>query len=365
MSLEKIKHIRDHPEFAEGTFEAILITSPENIIYVLGFKVESDIIILVPKEDCKKTEGKILIFTSALEYDELKKNIDANKELSSIMEILRTPPGEPHFIEKELKKLDFEIVGFEDEYLSVKKFEEWKMKYGIPGYVGISDILSDARLIKTQDEIDRMKRAAELGDIGFKTIYNSIQAGMTEKELAAEAEYAMRKAGGDGTSFDTIVATGENSAYPHSTTSEKKIEEGDIILVDIGSKFNGYCSDMTRTFIFGGVDPEKAKLVNLVNDCNQYILDIIKAGLGCSEVDGLSRRFFNKKNQDWGSRFIHSLGHGVGIEIHENPYLSPASPMVLRENMVVTVEPGLYLSNRFGIRIENMVLVRSRRGEVI
>ena len=213
MSLEKIKRIREHPDFEEGSIEAMLITSPENIIYVLGFKVESDIMILIPQEESKKTDNKIKIFSSALEYDGIKKRVEMDKELAEITEVLRNPSGEPYFIEKELKKCDFEIVGYEDEYLSVKKFENWKIQYRIPGFVGISNILLDARLIKTQEEIERMKRAAKLGDIGFKTIYDSIQVGMTEKELAAEAEYAMRKAGGDGTSFDTIVASGENSAF--------------------------------------------------------------------------------------------------------------------------------------------------------
>ncbi len=358
MSLEKIKRIQDHPDFTEGAFDAILVTSPENIVYVLGFKVESELAILIPREGNKKTEGKILVFSSALEYDELMRNIEADKELVNIMEVIKSPPGAPNFIESELKRRKFDCLGYEDDYVSVKQFEEWKMKYGIPGFIGISDVLLDARLIKTQEEIERMRRAANLGDIGFKTIYDSIQSGMTEKEIAAEAEYAMRKAGGDGTSFDTIIASGENSAYPHSTTSEKKIQDGDIILVDIGSKYNGYCSDMTRTFIFGKIDPKKAELVNAVNDCEQYVLDNIKASLQCVEVDGLARNFFNEKNKDWGSRFIHSLGHGVGIEIHENPYLSPISSMKLEENMVVTVEPGLYFPGLGGARTEDLIVIK-------
>ena len=131
MSLEKINHIREHPDFTEGTFEAILITSPENIVYVLGFKVESDLIILVPREDSKKTDGKILIFSSALEYDELKKNIEADKELSSITEILRTPSGEPNFVEKELKKLNFDYIGYEDEYVLALGHEDHFIPVGV------------------------------------------------------------------------------------------------------------------------------------------------------------------------------------------------------------------------------------------
>ena len=203
-----------------------------------------------------------------------------------------------------------------------------------------------------------MKKSAKLGNIGFNAIFDSIEEGKTEKQLAAEAEYAMRKAGSDGTSFDTIVASGEQSAFPHATTSEKKIHDGDIILVDIGARFEGYCSDMTRTFIFGKVDSEKAKLINLVNDCQQFVLNNIKAGEKCVEMDKLARDFFINEEKKWSSRFIHNLGHGVGIDIHENPYLSPTSLEILEKNMVVTVEPGLYIPGIGGARTEDQIVIK-------
>ena len=365
MSLEKINRIREHPEFNEGEFEAILVTSPENVLYVLGFKVESEISILIPKEDHKETEGHLQVFSSPLEYDEIKKNVALDPDLLNITDIVLIPPGATNFMGIQLKQLRIENLGFEDASVSVKKFEEWKGKYEISKFFWVSNLLLDARKIKTKQEIERIKKAADLGDIGFQTIYNSIEEGMTEKELAAEAEYEMRKAGGEGTSFDTIVASGHNSAFPHSTTSEKQVQDGDLIIVDIGSKYEGYCSDMTRTFIFGRVDPEKAELVNLVNDGQRYVLDQIKAGLICKEVDGFARDFFAQKKKEWSERFIHSLGHGVGVEIHENPYLSPISEEVLKENMIVTVEPGIYLPRIGGARTEDLLVIKENGYECL
>ncbi len=350
MSLEKLERIKSHEKFDD--LDGILIVKPENVLYLLGFKVESEVFILIPRE------GRFWVFLNALEYDQAKKNIELDYELSKIVEIKQIPAGRPKFIQREINKLKFNAIGFEDEFISVNRYERWMTKFKINRFKGISDVLSDARLVKTQEELNRMKKASELGDIGFKAIFEIVKEGMTEKELAAEAEFAMRKAGSDGTSFDTIVASGEQSAYPHAKTSDKKVENGDLIIVDIGAIYNGYCSDMTRTFILGKNDANKARLVNLVNEGQKFGLDKIKAGLNCADLDKLVRDFFIEQHGEWGNRFIHSLGHGVGIDIHENPYLSPVSKFVLRENMVVTIEPGLYIPGLGGARTEDMVVIK-------
>ncbi len=356
MSNEKIRKIRSHENFSNKDIEAIFLIKPQNITYVLGFKIESDTFIVIPRDDIN--DGIVKIFVNALEFDQVKTLIEQDKEFFKIVELILIPGGKPKFVEKTVNKLGFTNVGFEDDFVSVKKYSEWKEKFTIANFMGASDIILDARLTKTQEEIERMQKAANLGDIGFKTIFESINAGMTEEELAAEAEYEMRKAGSEGTAFDTIVASGENSAYPHAKTSNKKVEDGDIIIVDIGARLNGYCSDMTRTFIFGKVDETKARLVNLVNEGQKYALEKIKAELSCMEMDKLVRDYFIEKNKEWGKRFIHSLGHGVGIDIHENPYLSPISKETLKENMMVTVEPGLYIPGLGGARTEDQVVIK-------
>ena len=356
MSLERINRIRSNEKFNE--IDGILITKPQNIIYILGFNVESEVTIFIPSDDLKNHDGKIWVFLSALEYDQAKMFISKDKELSATIEIKQILGAKPNFISENLNMLEMNKVGFEDDYISIKKFNIWKEKYNIDQYIGISDIIAYARIHKTKEEIEKIQKAAELGDIGFKTVFDAIKEGMTETELAAEAEYEMRKAGSEGTSFDTIVASGENSAYPHAKTTNKKIQDGDLIIVDIGAQFGNYCSDMTRTFIYGKIDQKKRELVNLINEGQQYVLDNIKAGVQCADMDKLVRDFFIQKNNEWGKRFLHSLGHGVGIDIHENPYLSPISQEVLEENMVVTVEPGLYIPGLGGARTEDLILIK-------
>jgi Xaa-Pro aminopeptidase len=277
---------------------------------------------------------------------------------------LKIPPNEPKFIVKTIKDLNITSLGFEDEFLSVKRYNKWRNFFDNIQLEGSSEVLTDARVIKTEWEIKQMKKAAKLGIIGFNTIYEECEAGMTEKELAARAEFAMRKAGSEGTSFDTIVASGENSAYPHANTSDKTVKKGDLIIVDIGARFNGYCSDMTRTFIFGDKNEKnfdkKARLVNLVNDGQKKALDEINAGRGGSEMDTLVRDYFKATHEEWGERFIHSLGHGVGLEIHEEPYLSQKSETVLKRGMCVTVEPGLYVPGFGGARTEDLVVIKEK-----
>ncbi|MBD3253520.1 MAG: M24 family metallopeptidase [Candidatus Lokiarchaeota archaeon] len=353
MSSHTISKIQSHETFNE--LDAVFLTKPENIIYVLGFGIESESFLVLYNKSIN--EGKVWLFLNALEYDQAKYKIEDDKSLSEFVEIKQIPGGKQDFVYNTVNELNLKRVGFEDNYIPVVKYNEWKKSFEIPEFKSASQIISDARCVKTEEEIQRMQIAAKLGDIGFKRIFDIIEEGMTEKQLAAEAEYAMRKAGSDGTSFNTIVASGENSAYPHAKTSEKKIQNGDLIIVDIGAKYDGYCSDMTRTFIFGDVDEKKKELLHLVNSGQQFALDRVKAGLSGKKLDELVRNYFSKEHKQWGKRFIHSLGHGVGIDIHEKPYLSPISEDILEENMTVTIEPGLYIQGLGGARTEDQVVI--------
>jgi len=356
MSYEKVNRIRTHEKFLD--VDGFLITKPQNVLYVLGFGVESDVTIFIPNEEIKNHDDQILVFLNALEYDQAKKNVENDEYLSKKVDIKLISPNQSNFISDTITDLNLETIGYEDDYISTKTYKDWQQKFKKIAFVEMTDVIRDARKIKTYEEILRMEKAAEIGEIGFKTIYDIIKEGTTERELAAEAEYSMRKAGSDGTSFSTIVASGENSAYPHSKTSDKKIKNGDLVIVDIGAKYNGYCSDMTRTFIFGKVDQVKKELINLVNESEQYALDHAKAGVNCKSLDTLIRNFFKEKNKSWASRFIHSLGHGVGIDIHENPYLSPISEETLDSDMVVTIEPGLYIPGVGGCRTEDQIIIK-------
>ncbi len=359
MSFERIERIRKHEKF--DSIDALFIRKPENIVYILGFKIESETSILIPNNNSRFVEQNIIVFLNTLEYDQVQEKILQDDELANKLELVKIPQNNLACIQNKIKELKLKTLGFEDNYITVKSLKDWQHKFEELKLLGVSEIISDARLIKTKNEIEKMKKAAELGIIGFNTIYNSIEEGKTEKELAAEAEYMMRKAGSDGTSFDTIVASGKNSAFPHAKTSEKQIKKGDIIIVDIGARYNGYCSDMTRTFIYNGKNTEdfrkKAELINIVNESQEIALKIIKDGEKAADLDKLVREFFDKRKKEWSLRFIHSLGHGVGIDIHENPYLTTSSEDILREGMCVTIEPGLYIPEMGGARTEDLIIV--------
>jgi len=353
---KKLKQIRNHEGFKD--IDAMFIINPKNIMYLLGFKIESETLIVIPNDEKINISGNVKIFLNALEFDEANNKIQEDNELSKYIEIIKIPLGNSKFTPEMIKNFGYNCVGFEEDYTTMKKINEWKQQYKIPNFIGLSDAILNTRLIKMIKEIELLKEAAKLGDIGFKTIYNSIKEGMTERDLAAEAEYAMRKAGSDGTAFNTIVATGINSSYPHATVSDKIIKDGDIVLVDIGATFKGYHSDLSRTFIFGKVDKEKAKLINMVNESQKIALNCVKVGISCNELDKVTRDFFTEKKKEWSSRFIHSLGHGVGLDIHERPFISSTSQELIQENMVITIEPGLYIPGLGGARTEDLILIQ-------
>lgn len=357
MNKEIIGKIRNHKKFSEC--EAFLITKPENILYLLGFHIESDAAILITKED--KGNEDFILFLNPMEYEQAKENIEQNKQIKDLITIEKVRSVNTKTLRKIINKKKYANLAFEENYVTVQKFKAWKDKFKVKEFVDGSEILMEARVQKTAPEIERMKEAARIGDIGFKTVYKKIKEGMTEKELAAEAEYAMRKAGSDGPSFDIIVASGIRSSYPHAKTSEKKVKKGEIILVDLGAKYKGYCSDMTRTFFFGTPTKECKDLINLVNNGEKFVLEKARAGLSGNELDKAVRNFFKEQNKEWANRFLHSLGHGVGIDVHEKPYLSPISQDKLKTNMVCTLEPGLYLKALGGARTEDQVIIKENK----
>ncbi|MGP1406292.1 M24 family metallopeptidase, partial [Filifactor alocis] len=211
------------------------------------------------------------------------------------------------------------------------------------------------RAVKDEEEIDNLRQAAAIADKGFLHVLDIVKPGMTEKELALELEFFMRKQGASGLSFTTIVASGIRSSMPHGVASDKVIEKNDMLTLDFGCMYNGYCSDMTRTFVVGTADERQKELYNIVLETQLKVLEAIKPGARCKEIDALSREIIG--GYGYGEFYGHGLGHGVGLEIHELPVLNGTSEFVLEENMVVTDEPGIYLPDFGGVRIEDTVLV--------
>ena len=214
------------------------------------------------------------------------------------------------------------------------------------------------RLIKTDEELDLIIKACEIADQSYEYILTYVKAGMTELEVKNELEAHMTSLGASGPSFDTIVASGHRGALPHGVASDKVIEDGDMVTLDFGAWYKGYASDITRTFAVGSVSPEMEEIYNIVLESQLKSLDEIKAGMTGKEADSIARDVISAKGH--GEHFGHSLGHGLGLEVHELPGLSQKSTMTLEPGMVITIEPGIYVDGLGGVRIEDDAVVTEK-----
>ena len=211
------------------------------------------------------------------------------------------------------------------------------------------------RITKTSEETERIRQAQNLTENALRQTVRLIKEGVSERELALELEYRMRRSGADGVSFDLIVLTGEATSMPHGVPSDRRVKNGDFILFDIGATVDGYHSDMTRTFAYGAADSTMKRIYQTVLTAQTNAISAVRSGISCGLVDSAARDYIS--HAGFGEYFGHSTGHGVGLNIHEAPSVSPGSEVVLESGMVVTVEPGIYLPGKFGVRIEDMVVV--------
>ena len=246
----------------------------------------------------------------------------------------------------------FERIG----YLDYKRLQDSGLSI-----VDSSNAFTQAMSVKEDYEIDYIKKACEITDKAFVQLLGEIKEGMTENEVAAILEFLMRKGGASGTSFDSIVGFGANSSVPHHETGNRKLRFGDIILIDFGCKFEGYCSDCTRTFLFGDdkKHDEFKKAYSQVLESHMLVKEQLKSGMTGSEADAIARNCLKKYGLD--NLFTHSLGHGIGINIHEFPRLSPKSEDKLVNGMVFSDEPGVYLAGEYGIRIEDTIMLENNK----
>ena len=256
-----------------------------------------------------------------------------------------------------IKEQGISSVGVEIDTIAYSAYLKLKEDYPTVALRSCDDILLKMRRIKSSSEIELIKTAQSITDRAFSAVLKRIKPDMSEIELAAEIEYNMRLLGADGPAFDTIAVSGASSALPHGVPENKRLERG-FLTMDFGAKYKGYCSDMTRTVVIGKADDEMKKLYNTVLAAQIAALDKIKAGADLAAADAYARDVIDSFAEYKGS-FGHSLGHGVGLEVHEAPSLSPRmSGRCLLEGEVVTVEPGIYLYGKYGCRIEDMVQIR-------
>ena len=317
--------------------QGIIISNPINIKYLTNIDAEGTLVI-TPKENMYITDARYIEHVHSI--------------LTLFDEIIVYDVNDLSKEDYENIFMFCENVGFEEHYISYADYKEYIRKYKIHNFVETEYIIEKQRMIKDEEEMSNIIKACNITDDCYKYILSYIKPGMTEKQIAKEIDdYYIERT--DGISFDTIVASGENSSKPHAVPTDRKIQEQDIITIDMGCKFKGYCSDMTRTIFVGSV-PEYVKPVyDLVLKNQTQTLNQMKDGENIRLLTKMVENDFRLHNFD----LIHSLGHGVGLEIHEKPFISYRNDNQLKENMVVTDEPGIYLPGKFGVRIEDTVLI--------
>ena len=317
--------------------QGMIISNPVNIKYLTGIDAEG-ILLITRKENVYITDGRYI------EY--------VHNTLPLFDEIVVWNVADLSQDDYENFFMFCEKVGFEEEYVTYAKYKEYIRKFKINSLVETENLIEKQRMIKDEEEIKNIKTACEITDECFTYLTKYIKPGMTEKEIADEIEkYYNSKC--EGLAFETIVASGENSSKPHAVPTDRRIQEKDIITIDMGCKYKGYCSDMTRTIFVGEIPDYIKPVYDLVLKNQEQTLDAIKDGENTRLLTKMVENDFKLHNYD----LIHSIGHGVGMEIHERPYISRQKDILLKENMVVTNEPGIYIPGKFGVRIEDTVLV--------
>ena len=253
-----------------------------------------------------------------------------------------------------------EVCGFEDMSISYRQYVKFASE--IPNLKPVGDITDKIRQIKDETEIELIKKSVKLTDMAFDHICSYIAPGVTEKQIAAEIDSFMKKNGADDIAFSTIAAAGVRASMPHAIPTDEKVQKGDFIVLDYGCKTLGYCSDMTRTVAVGCVSDEKKEIYNHVLTAQLKALDFLKAGVTGADTDKVARDYLDSV---YPNAFGHSLGHSVGLYIHEAPNLSFRNTNPILENTVITVEPGVYLEGNTGVRIEDLTVVKENGCQIL
>ncbi|MFA5792953.1 MAG: aminopeptidase P family protein [Candidatus Gracilibacteria bacterium] len=319
-----------------------LITNQKNVEYLSGFTGSHAFLLIGKNKNYLFTDGRYLGYALKLKDEKTRINF----------EVMEIKPD----LNKVLNKITKGPVEFEANNLSVAKFAEWKKKFAGKkmAQINAKDSIEDIRAIKEEMEIKNIKKSQDINQKVLERIQKLLVPGVTELQIAWKIREIAHDFGIEELSFDPIVAFGKNSAIPHHQNTNAKLTDKDVILIDMGMKFNGYCSDMTRTFLPKKPSAEQMNIYSAVLSAQLKAIAKIKDGAKVKDIDLIARKEMGKYEEF----FNHSLGHGLGIEIHESPRLSTLSKEILKENMIITVEPGIYLPGKFGVRIEDMGLVR-------
>ncbi|NDL66251.1 M24 family metallopeptidase [Anaerotalea alkaliphila] len=321
--------------------EAVLVQEPSNRYYLSGFTGSAGSLLLAGGERFLVTDFRYLE--------------QAAEECLGIQVWDQGREGPYAAIAKILEQKGIGRLGFEEDMVTWRAWKRMEEAMPRTTLVPVSEQILRLRTRKDPEEIEKIGKAAKLGDLAFAHILGELRPGVSELEVALEIECFLRRNGAQKLSFDTIAASGPRSSLPHAQPTERKLVQGDFLTLDFGCVLDHYCSDMTRTVVLGKADVRQKEIYGVVRQAQETALSGIRPGMTGKEADALARDVIEAAG--WGKMFGHGLGHGLGLEVHESPRFSPNDSTVIQENMVMTVEPGIYVPGFGGVRIEDLVVV--------
>ena len=334
--------------FKKYQIQALLVSNLQNVHYLSGFTGSAATLLVTQKES---------FFFSDFRY---MTQVHSQVKGFTIQEVARDSTTS---IAEQLQKFGLTRLGFEAGALTFSQYLTYQK--GLPG-VELVPIIEDPayiRMVKTKEEIKKIQKAIHVNKLAFEKILPRIKPGLTEEEVAKMLEFEIRNSGGEKLSFDTIIASGWRGAFVHGRASSKKIKKGELVTIDFGNVVENHCSDETCTIGLGRLSSKQKEIYTIVKDAHDFAIEKIKPGKTGRDIDQVAREYITKKG--YGKFFGHGLGHGIGIAVHERPMVNTASSDVLDENMVFSIEPGIYIPNWGGARIEDLVLCTSHGGKVL
>jgi len=339
----------------EQSLDALLVTLPAHIYYLTGFRCQ-------PHERflglVLEREGTPFILVPALDLEAASAAAQGIERIYT-----HTDTDNAYAVLSKLMKRAHQRLGLEKSHLTVERFESLQAAIGAVEHADIAAPLREMRVIKSADEIMKMRRAVSVVEEVLRAGIASVKPGVTELELVAELEFQMKKLGADGPSFDTMVLAGEKSALPHGTPGKRAVRSGDLLLFDLGVYVDGYASDITRTFAVGHINDQLKEIYETVLLANQQAIAATKPGVTLASLDRVAREAITAKG--YGEYFIHRLGHGLGLDVHEYPSVHGNNETHLVAGMAFTIEPGVYVPGLGGVRIEDDVVVTDSGVEVL
>jgi Xaa-Pro aminopeptidase len=332
---------------ANQGLDGMLISRLSNVRYICGFTGSAGSCIITPSDNYFISDGRYMEQSKG-EVKGFERFIDYGTHIEIAQKNKLIPKG--------MK------MALESDFLSVSLYNQLTELFPHNKWENTKMILENIAAVKDESELEALRTAVEITDTVFDEIIQFFKVGITEKEIALELEMRYKKYG-EGAAFSSIVASGPNSALPHAQPGERKLKRGDFVVVDAGAKYAGYHADMTRTIVIGKVIEKHREIYELVKKSQQAGIDAAQAGVACKVVDDATRNVI--ADAGYGDKFIHSTGHGIGLETHTSPRLSQQSEEILKENNVVTIEPGVYLTGWGGVRIEDDIVVKKNRNDVL